>query len=454
MRRSILILVMAFSLQGWAKAQDGSEDVWSLERCINYAYENNLAIKRSRLSTDLVQKDYNQAKYNLLPGVGGAVEHQLSSGRSLNLEKYEWENKSKQQGSLGVQADLTLFDGFQNYNNIQANKFLLMSTLEDQESLKNNITLNLAGYYLQILLDQELIEVAKQQYKVTLLQVEKNQKLVDVGNVARGDLLEIQAQAASEKLNLVEAQTRYRNSVLDLVQLLDLDSIGNFTVIKPEIEMLSATLPPDVNEIYNMALKIMPEIKSGQYLVKAQEKRVAYNQGGRSPQVYLRGLYYSRYLFDAPNPLDPNPENPSLNYSVNSQVKDNRYAEMTLGVSFPIFNRFYTQTNISKSKVQLQDYNLALDQDKQVLYKSIQQAHANATSALERYNSASEAVRFNEEAFNYTTQKFDVGLVNSVDFNVAKNNLSKAQSDLAQAKYEYIFRMKILDFYQGKEIHL
>ncbi len=198
----------------------------------------------------------------------------------------------------------------------------------------------------------------------------------------------------------------------------------------------------------------MPEIKSGEYLVKAQEKRVAYNQGARVPEVYLRGLYYSRYLFDAQNPLDPDPINPTLQYPIGDQIRDNRYAELTLGVSFPIFNRFNTQTNISKSKVALSDYNLALEQEKQVLYKNIQQAHANALSSLEKYNSAKEAVRFNQEAFNYTTQKFEVGLVNSVDFSVAKNNLSKAESDLAQAKYEYIFRMKILDFYQGKDIHL
>ena len=286
------------------------------------------------------------------------------------------------------------------------------------------------------------------------MQVEKNQRLVEVGNVARGDLLEIQAQAASEKLNLVEAGTKYQGSILELVQLLDLDSVGNFTVFKPDIDIQMVGLPSEVNDIYNVAVKIMPEVKSGEYLVKSQEKRVAYNQGARSPELYLRGLYYSRYLFNATNPLDPDPLNPTLSYPLSDQIKDNRYAEMTVGISIPIFNRFNTQTNIGKSKILLNDYNLALEQDKQVLYKSIQQAHSNALAALERYNSAQEAVKSNEEAFNYTTQKFEVGLVNSVDFSVAKNNLFKAQSDLARAKYEYIFRMKILDFYQGNQIHL
>ncbi|HYW93990.1 MAG TPA: TolC family protein, partial [Bacteroidales bacterium] len=197
-----------------------------------------------------------------------------------------------------------------------------------------------------------------------------------------------------------------------------------------------------------------PEIKSGEYKMKAQEKRVAYYRGARVPELYLSGLYYSRYLMNATNPLDPNRENPSLAYPLTDQIVDNRYAQLSVGLSIPIFTRMNTQTNISKSKIELDDYRLALKQDKQVLYKTIQQAHSNAISALERYNSAREAVTFNEEAFNYTTEKFEVGLVNSVDFNVAKNNLAKARSDLAQAKYEYIFRMKILDFYQGKPIHL
>ena len=124
MRRLFSLLTLAACLYGTAHTQSNNDgNVWTLERCIQYAYENNLAIKRSELSTSMVQKDYNQARYNLLPGLGGAVEHQLSSGRSLNLEEYKWENKSKQQGSLGVQADFTLFNGFQNYNNIQANKY-------------------------------------------------------------------------------------------------------------------------------------------------------------------------------------------------------------------------------------------------------------------------------------------------------------------------------------------
>lgn len=447
MSKFMLTGLFAFFIFSNLSAQD--EDVWTLERCINYALENNLEIKRQELQTVLTEKDFQQNKYNLLPSLGAGLEHQLSSGRSLNIETYEWENRSKQQGSAGVRSDLTLFNGLQNYNSIQKGKFMFLSSTADLETMKNEKTLTLAAYYLDILFSEELLEVAKSQYDVTLLQVERNKKMVEVGNAARSELLEIQAQAASEKLNVTEATNTLNIAILDLTQLLDLDSVGNFSIYKPDLDVELLKDPPAVSEIYESAVNSMPEIKSAEYMVRAQERSVAIARGGRWPQLYLSGLYYSRYLKDAPNPI-----NPGEAYALNTQLKDNQYAQLTIGLDIPIFSKLQTQTNISKSKVQLKDYNYMLEQEKQVLYKKIQQYHADAVAAHEKYISALEAVNSNEEAFNYTQQKFEVGLVNSVDFNIAKNNLAKARSDLAQAKFEYIFKIKILDFYQGKPIQL
>ena len=441
---SLFFLLLIFSLS--IKAQ---ENVWTLERCINYALENNLDIKRQELQAELSQKDYRQDMYNLLPSVGAGLEHQLSSGRSLNIENYEWEDRSKQQGSAGVRADLTLFKGLQNYNSIQRGKFLFLSSEAEMETLKNDMTLTLAAYYLDILFSEELLEVAKNQYEVTKMQVERNKRLVEVGNAARSELLEMQAQAASEKLKVTEAKNTLEIAVLDLTQLLDLDSVGYFTVYKPDINIELLESPPSVTEIFQNAVRSMPEIRSAEYMLKAQEKAVALAKGDRSPEIGLSGLYYSRYLVDAVNPIDA-----SAGYPIEEQLEDNQYKQLTINMSIPIFSRLKTQTNISKSKILLEDYNLMLEQEKQILYKKIQQYHADATAAWEKYLSALEAVNSNEEAFNYTQQKFEVGLVNSVDFNIAKTDLTRARSDLAQAKYEYIFKIKILEFYQGKPIKL
>lgn len=441
---SLFFPLIIFSLS--IRAQ---EDVWTLERCINFALENNLDIKRQELQAGLSQKDFRQDMYNLLPSVGAGIEHQLSTGRSLNIENYEWEDRTKQQGSAGVRADLTLFNGLQNYNSIQRGKFLFLSNEADLETLKNDMTLTLAAYYLDILFSEELLEVAKSQYEVTKMQVERNKRLVEVGNAARSELLEMQAQAATEKLKLTEAKNTLEIAILDLTQLLDLDSVGNFTVYKPDINIELLESPPSVTEIYQNAVSSMPEIRSAEYMLKAQEKAVAVAKGDRSPEISLSGLYYSRYLVDAVNPIDA-----SAGYPIEKQLEDNQYKQLTINMSIPIFSRLKTQTNISKSKILLKDYNFMLEQKKQILYKKIQQYHADATAAWEKYLSALEAVNSNEEAFNYTQQKFEVGLVNSVDFNIAKTDLSRARSDLAQAKYEYIFKIKILEFYQGKPIQL
>lgn len=426
---------------------------WTLQDCISYAHENNLTIKREELNTQLAGEDFEQSRFNLLPNLNFGANHDISSGRSLNLETYEYENRKIQQGAVGLRSRVTVFSGLENLNNIQKQKYLFLKSEEDLKKVKNDISLSIATNYLQILFDEEILEVAKSQYEVTRLQVERTERLVEVGNVAKGELLEIKAQAATERLNVTSAQNNLHLSILDLTQLLDLDSVGNFAVYKPgDLGVEALGLPAPVDQIYGTALDVMPEIQSSGYYVQSAEKDLAIARSQRWPELYLDGLYYSRYVNGLMNPLDTIA--PFDDYLLSDQIVDNQYRQLSVGIAVPIFNRFNTQTNISKSKIYLEDAELQRELARQSLYKTIQQSHADALAALEKYNSAFEAVSSNEEAFNYTQQKFEVGLVNSVDFNIAKNNLTRARSDLVQAKFEYIFKMKILDFYQGKPISL
>ena len=428
------------------KAQEGN-DLWSLERCINYALENNLQIKRQILNVELTEKDFKQSYYEVLPDLNGSFQHQLSSGRSLNIERYEWENTKKQQGNIGLSGNLTIYNGFRNMNAIQYKKYSFLSANEDLEKIKNDITLTIITAYLQGLFNKEILNVARNQYDVTLLQVVKIGRMVEVGNLSKGELLEIKAQAANEKLNITNAQFNLNFSILELTQILDLDSVGNFQLCQPEnLNIESMGLPESIEKIYETAVFSLPEIKASEFNVKMSEKYLHYQKGLRSPNLNLSGLYYSRYLSAANNPIT------GLDYLYNEQLKDNQYSQVTIGLDIPVFNRMKTQTSISKAKIQLKDSHIALAQKMQELYKDIQQVHGNALASMEKYKAALEAVASNEESFKYTQQKFDVGLVNSVDYSVAKNNLFKARSDLVQAKYEYIFRMKILDFYKGNPI--
>jgi len=387
MNKSLPVILLLLSSLANAFAQE--KELWSLERCIGYALENNLQIKRQELQSEINEKDYNQSFFNFTPSINAGVEHSLSSGRALNTELYRWENARQTFGSMGVRSELTLFNGLQNLNTVAQRKYSFLSSLEDLEKIKNDITLMIMNYYLQVLFDEELLVVSKSQYDVTLLQVEKTKRLVEVGNIAMGQLYEIEAQAATEKLNYTVSRNKLQMSVLDLVQLLDMDSIGNFAVLHPEDLSVENTLvPASFDDAIANALINMPEIRSAEYRVKSSEKSLAVQRGERSPEVYLSGVYYSRYQNGSFNP-----NGSTFTYPLIDQLKDKQYSQINLGVTIPVFNRFMTQTAISKAKILLADSRFELEQQKQVLYKKIQQAHIDALGAFEKHQSALEAVR-------------------------------------------------------------
>lgn len=426
-----------------------AQKTWTLEECINYAHQNNLQIKRQELTAGISENNFRQSKFEVLPNVNAGANYNFSSGRSLNTETYEWVNQNNQEGSVGISTDLELFNGFQTQNSIKENRLNLMRDLSEIEKIKNDISLNIATSYLQILFDYELVDLAKAQKDVTQQQVERMKKLVDVGNRAKGDLLQIQAQLSNDILNLTNAENNLKIGYLTLIQLLELklDSIQSFEIARPAIAEYTQEIEKSVSNFYFDALNNLPEIKSSEYNYQAQQKAMDVARGGRYPRLYLSADYYSRYNKSATNQLHPGDD-----YKYFDQLNDNQYRQVSLNLSIPIFNRTRVETNIANRKILMQDAELILEQTKKNLYKNIQQAHSDATSALVKYSASLEAVKSNEESFNYTQQKFEVGLVNSVDYNVAKNDLLKARSNLLQAKYEYIFKLKILDFYTGTPI--
>lgn len=449
MRKLIIALVVTgtFFLNP-VKAQNN----WTLEQCINYALQNNIQIKRQELQTESTKKDYTQSKLDILPNVNAGFQHEIGKGSVLRTEDYSYA-KSVKQGSMGIQSSVTLFNGLQKLNTIQRDKYSFLAAKSDLEKAKNDISLSIASAYLQILFDKELLLVAQEQLDVTKLQVERTQKLVDVGNLAQGELLRIQAQAANEKSNVTSAKNDLDIAYLNITQLLDLDSVGNFNIVVPvELKPENYT-SPSVTDIYQDALNNMPQIKSAEYNVEKSVKNLAISKGMLSPQISLSGSISTRYTvgLTRQDPADPTS---FLDYPVNDQINDNRYRNLTFQLNIPIFNRWSAATNIQKSKIALNDAQYQFDLTKQVLYKEIQQAYADAMAALQNYNSAEEAVKSNKEAFSYTEKKFNVGLVNSLEYNQAKNDLTKAQSDLLRAKYQYIFQVKILDFYRGVTIKL
>ena len=427
------------------------QKIWTLEECINHAHEHNLQVQRQQLQSKSAENNYLYSRAQVLPNANIGADYTYNQGRALNTDDYVWINQSFYDGSVGFDSRLNLFSGLSTYNNILQSKYSLLAQIESVKELKNDITILLAGAYLQILFNEELVKIAEEQLKVTEQQVEKNEKLVEVGNLSRGDLYEIQAQMSREKSNVTAASNELAISYLTLAQYMDLEihNLDEFKVSIPELGIESANVLRTIDSVYTDALVVLPRVKAAEYNLLSYERGLKAEIGTVFPSLSLRYATGSFY-----NELAVNPDPGKDTYPWLNQLADKHRQIVTVGLNIPIFNRLYAQNRISNAKVGMMDAQVALDQTKQTLYKTIQQAYADARAALDNYDSNLETVKATEEAFNYTEQKFNVGMVSSVDYNIAKNNLTRAQSDLLQAKYLYIFNTKILDFWAGKPITL
>jgi outer membrane protein len=441
LNRKVLFVVLCFAsliLPGFAQKP------WSLEECIQYAIEHNIQIKRQQLAADISKNNKIQSIVNLAPSLGAGWNGSLNYGRTVDPTTYDFVDQNFKSQSMGLGADVNLFSGFTNVNFIRGQQVNLRAQLEMVEKAKDDLILNIATAYLQILFDQELLDVAKSQVTVTNLQIDKMQKLVEVGNKAMGDLLQIQAQAASDKLEVTKSENNLKISYLNLAQMLDLDTVAGFDIVKPEIPQIEmANVNQSVDQVYSVAEQNMPIVKIAEYNLEKSKLDLYRTWGEFSPSVTLSGQLYTYYS-----------ELGSALYSYDSQLRNNMSKTITLGVNIPIFNKYDRIRNVSNARIERTDAELRLKETKLSLYKTIQQAYSDASSALDKYHSAIEAVKSNEEAFKYTEQKFGVGILSAVEYNEGKKNLSKARADLVQAKYEFIFKTKILDFYLGKDIKL
>lgn len=465
---SIVLLATGFSL--------AAQQAWSLEKCLQYAMENNIQIKQSVLNTEYNENLLKQSKLGQIPSLSGSAGYNSSWGRTLDETTYRYSNNQINTVNLGLSSYANLFNGLQVRNTIKQNELTLMASYQDVESVKNEISLNIAAAYLTIMFNQELVTVTKSQMEVTGQQVERNKKMVDAGKLAKGNLLEIKAQYASEELNLVNAENQLSISLLNLQQILYLPIDNAFAVIIPELaDPDEDPLLVDAQEVYSIAEDIMPEIKSAMLSLESAEKGLAIAKGARSPQLYLSANYNSGYSDIRQQIVEVGPpqqipigetmsgepvvsypqEIPVLGaYPFLDQVQDNRSSGIGLGLSIPIFNSWLINTNIANARIMHENAQLDLQNRQLALYANVHQAYADALAALKKFNATQQALTSMEESFKYTEKKFEVGLVNTVDYNMSKNQLISTQSDLLQAKYDFIFKTKILNFFRGEPITL
>ncbi len=424
-----------------------AQETWSLQKCIDYAMENNIQIKRQALNTGYSQNQLNQAKSNRLPNLNGNVSNSMNFGRSLSYDN-TYQNVNSSQIDAYLSSDIKLWNGLILQNTIKQRELDLQATIQDLQKTKDDITLNIAAAYLEILFAEELEQVSQAQIEVTKQQIARTRQLVDAGSSARGALLEIEAQLAQEELQLVKDQNNVQLSYLTLYQFLELPVSQSFKITKPKLPEIKANVTmANSFDAFKNAVNVRPEIRAAQIRVESAKKQLEIAKGNRYPSLSFGANYYNLY-----NNKYTDLNGVSIDFG--EQLKNNKRYSMGFTLSIPIFNQFQVKNGISNAKLQVTDYEYVLQSTRNVLRKDIEQAYTNALAAFNRYISTEKAVKSTTEAFRYTEEKFNVGMVNSLEYSQSKNNVTEAQSELLQAKYEYIFRTKILDFYNGVPITL
>jgi len=434
-----------------------AQKLWTLEECIAYAYENNIEIQQSILSVNAADHDVLQSKLNLVPSLNASTSHAFGWGRSFDesLKRYA-NNINTQQSYFSLNSQVTLFNGMQLVNNVRQKQFDYLSQKYASDKIRNDMSLNVAASYLLILFNIELANNAQRQVDISDEQIDRTKKQVEAGAVSKGSLYDIEAQGAADDANLVSANNKVMLAYLDLMQLLDMESNNEFDIDKPVFEIVGTPSLLPAEMIYNKSVAIMPEIKSAEYKVESASRGLSIVKGMRSPRLYATSSYgtnYSDQRWNWEYPTDGIPFKTDK-MSFGDQFKENRNGTLSFGLSIPIFNGYQVSTNIKKSEIYYESASLNLESEKLRLRKNIEAAYADAISSYQTYLSRQKSVYAFGESFKYTQEKFNIGMVNSTDFNIVKIQLANAEADLASSKFDYIFKTKILDFYLGRSMSL
>ena len=438
-----------------ASKVSAQEMKWDIETCIDYAIANNIQVKQGTNSVEISRLERQQAKFNYLPTLSAGAGYNNSFGRSLDPTTYEFKDRNINNVNASASLNTQLFAGMQKLHTLRRTEFDLLASMQNVERIKNEITLAVAAAYLQVLYNKEQITTSESQLEALQSQIENTKKLVEAGSLALGGVFELEAQYAQEQYNLVSYRNDLSNSMLTLTQLLELRNVSQFDVVIPDLDHFAAGEPAsDVDAVYDIALEL-PQVELERLRLLSAEKDVLIAKARLYPTLNFNANYGSSYSDARTRPmLGPDGDTYTATYPFFDQMGDNASTSLSFNLQVPIFNGLTARRNVRMARVSLQNQDLALTLAKDRLYKEIQQAYTDATGALNRYRSAESSVRSNRESFRYAEKKLSAGQSAPVDYTVAKNNLIVAQSSMIQAKYDYIFRIKILDFYRGIKITL
>ncbi|HBH05166.1 MAG TPA: hypothetical protein DDX92_01010 [Flavobacteriales bacterium] len=453
-----------------------TQEYWDLSKCINYALENNLDIQSAGLNRDLSERGVQLAKGQYLPSLNASAYYGFNFGQAIDPFTNQFAVNSVQTGNLNLGLNWTIFNGLQRLNQLEQSRLDLQSNEYAYTNAQYIASLAVTTSYLQILFNIENLKVAEEQIAITRQQVDRTEKLVEAGSAPQGQLYDIEAQLAREDLAKVDAENAMTLSYLDLKQLLRLPGDTTIQILEPtDLDEEELKLPESLQGVIQNAYNSYPSIKSQEFSLLSAEKGITIAKGVYYPTLSLSGSLGSGYSQNQREIIGATPagtepigfvENsletvvaPTFNTTsrvqeMNVQLENNFNQTFGFALSIPIFNRFQNSFNVNQAKINYAQSENALEREKQQVRQDIERAYADAVAAYKRYYSTEKSMVALQEAFDYAEKRFNVGMINAVDYNLAKNNLTRAKSDLVRAKYEYVFRRKILDFYQGIPLKL
>ncbi|MEO6071139.1 MAG: TolC family protein [Chitinophagaceae bacterium] len=457
-----------------------AQEKWDLQRCVAYALANNISVKQQDIQARLAELNYTQSKLSKYPtaNLNGNVAY--SSGRNQNPVTFDLITTGYLSSGFSLQSGVELFNWYNKKNSIAANELETKAAFASVDKLKNDIALNVAAAYLQVLLSKEQANVSGVQVAQTIAQLDNTKKLVTAGTLPELNAAQLEAQLANDSANLVTAQGNIAQNMLLLKAYLNLDAATPFDVATPDIKSIPlddiASLQPEM--VYALALQNMPLQKVNELRLQAGEKYVAAARGAMYPSISAFGNLGSSFnnkakrangssSFFAPvgsvtvggTKYEVLPLQPFNNYTYEKipyfgQVNQNFRQSIGISIGVPIANGGSLRTAYQRSKLNLQSLELQKQQDDQTLKQDIYKAYTDATTSLQKYNAATKTVAANQKAFDYANKRYGIGLLNTIDLITTQSNLYSARIQGLLAQYEFVFKMKVLEFYKGEGIKL
>lgn len=407
----------------------------TLEQCIDIALENNRNIKQQELTKQSREVAYSQARADLLPNLNASAGQNFVFGRSIGLDN-TYQNTNSSQTSFSLGSDITLFDGLRMKHNIDARRADVSASQADLDKIREDIIMSVSTAFLQVLLNKELVQISEDQIELTNANIIQRNELIKSGKMAEGEIYELEAQKAKEELNRVQAESNLKLALLDLAQIMEMENVSDLDITAPSAEKLiseSILFPSDV--VYQNALINRPEISGANFRLESAQKEVLISKSQLYPTLTFGANVGTGYYHMSNRTND----------SFSSQMRNNMSNSVGFSLRIPIFNRFQVRNGIRTAQIALENNRLEMDKTKLDLRKRIEQAYYNALGANSRWEAAKKSEIASREAYRFAEQKFENGRANSYELFQAKNNLTQVLGEMAQAKYEYAFRLKILE---------